>query len=101
MSLDKIWMVGLFQLIRETAFEFNAVLGGKTYLSTIEQIDFSGNKVDDLEIFKKQLYYFRSLKYIDMCDCGLQNSQMEGADGGISKCEICMEDKSRLMGNAH
>ncbi len=41
------------------------------------ELDISKHKVKDVDKFSKVISYFPNLTYIDMCDCGLGNDQME------------------------
>lgn len=52
-------------------------LYGAVYPYDTESIDISGTQVDNLEYLIGQLGKLDRLTYIDMCDCGLSNEQME------------------------
>ncbi len=67
----------LMNMYPDTVFRWDVVLGGNVYSSDVEEIDFSGNVVTDLDLFKTQISYFTNLNLIDMCDCGLDNGKME------------------------
>lgn len=58
-------------------FIWKTKLLGNTYSTDVEELDISNKEIDDFESFKKNISYFRALKKIDMCDCGLSNAQME------------------------
>lgn len=75
--LSKSLMKRLLNTYPRIYFEWSAELGNKAYYSDVTDIDISSYIVDDLESFKEQLQYLISIKYIDMCDCGLTNEQME------------------------
>lgn len=59
------------------SFDWKTQLLNKDYSSAATEIDISGTEISDLEGFKSQLHYLTNLEYIDMCDCGLTNLQME------------------------
>ncbi len=53
-------------------------LYGTVYPYDTERIDISGTAVEDIEYLAGQLSKLGRLTYVDMCDCGLSNEQMEG-----------------------
>ncbi len=58
-------------------FVWNVDLYGKEISSDDTEADINGIEVTDIEDLKTKLRLLDGLTYIDMCDCGLENEQME------------------------
>lgn len=61
----------------DVLFVWNTELLGKTYSTAVKELNLNNEKVKDFAEFKKQMSYFRNLGKAEMCDCGLENSEME------------------------
>lgn len=58
-------------------FGWNVDLYGVNISSDDEKADISGIQITDMDDLKKRLSVLDRLTYLDMCDCGLTNEQME------------------------
>lgn len=52
-------------------------LAGINVKSTDTRLDISNTEIDDFDGFLKKINFLPKLEYIDMCECGLSNEQME------------------------
>lgn len=60
-----------------TTAAYEIAIAGVTVMSDATELDISGNIVEDVDAFREALSQLNNLTYIDMCDCGLTNEQME------------------------
>lgn len=67
----------LCQSFPEVFFCFDFPLYGVEYSTDAEEIDISGNVLSDTEEAENLLLYFKKLKKLVMCDCGIENQMME------------------------
>lgn len=61
----------------EVFFRFDMTLYGETYSTDAEEIDISGNVLSDAGEAENLLLYFKRLKKLVMCDCGIKDEAME------------------------
>lgn len=61
----------------DVSFGWNIDIYGVSISSDDEKADISGIEITDMDDFKKRLSILDRLTYLDMCDCGLTNEQME------------------------
>jgi hypothetical protein len=61
----------------DCTFEWDFTMFGINVKTTDETVDMKEHKVTDLTLLRKNLGYLKNLKKIDMCRCGLSNTQME------------------------
>ncbi len=57
-------------------FDWNVKILDKTVNSSVEKLDFSNYKIEDLDSFKSELALLHNLKYLDMSDCNLSNEEL-------------------------
>lgn len=60
-----------------TTAEYDVEIADITVKSTVESLDLSGKTFDSPEALMEKLNELKSLKYVDMCDCGFSNEEME------------------------
>jgi len=75
--LEEDKMKAFMDAYPETDFVWNVNLLNMAIEPSVTQIDISEQKVEDFEGFKNTLRFLSNIVYIDMCDCGLSNEQME------------------------
>lgn len=75
LELDE--MTALKDIYPDIDFIWTVKLCGKEVSSDETELDISGIEITDIEDFKKHIKALDNLNYIDMCDCGLTNEQME------------------------
>ncbi len=75
LTLDE--MTELKNAYPSVRFVWNIDLYGNEISSDDSGADISGIEVTDIEDLKKKLSLLYDLTYIDMCDCGLSNEEME------------------------
>ncbi len=67
----------LTESCKNVYFKWNVDLCGLVIDSETTKADISTRTVDNFEDFKKLIKLLPKLTYLDMCDCGLSNEQME------------------------
>lgn len=75
LTLDE--MTSLKEAHPSVRFIWNVDLYGTELSSDDTEADISGIEITDIEALKTRLRLLYSLTYLDMCDCGLTNEQME------------------------
>ena len=75
LTLDE--MTSLKENYPSVRFIWNVDLYGTELSSDDKEADISGIVITDIEALKTRLRLLYSLTYLDMCDCGLTNEQME------------------------
>ena len=75
LTLDE--MTSLKENYPSVRFIWNVDLYGTELSSDDTEADISGIEITDIEDLKLRLRLLDSLTYLDMCDCGLTNEQME------------------------
>lgn len=75
LALDEMTL--LKEAYPSVRFVWNVDLYGTELSSDDTEADISGIEITDIEDLKLRLRLLDSLTYLDMCDCGLTNEQME------------------------
>lgn len=76
-SLTEEECKALCQDFPEVFFRFDMTVFNETYSTDAEEIDISGNVLSDAADAEKLLVYFKRLRKLVMCDCGIENEAME------------------------
>ncbi len=76
-SLELDEMTSLKDNYPDIDFSWTVELCGMEVSSEETELDISGIEITDIEDFEKRIKLLGKLVYIDMCDCGLTNEQME------------------------
>ncbi len=76
-TLSKSLMDSLTSTFPSVCFVWNIDLCDRAISSNDTEIVLSEYIIDDYITFKNSLKYLTKLKYIEMCDCGLDDNQME------------------------
>ena len=67
----------LMDVCKDVHFIWSVDLCGVVINHDTTEADISGKTIENFEEFKKKISLLPQLTYLDMCDCGLTNAQME------------------------
>ena len=69
--------LGLAQRFPGIEFVWDVPLFGRTFASDLEELDLRGIRMDGTETVEENLPYFRRIRKIILCDCGIPDEQMD------------------------
>jgi len=87
-GLDETAMRALYAALPEAELLWTVTLYGNAFESNIERMDLRGMKIKDLTEFREKADLFRSLTYVDMCECGPSNEEMDALNREFENIRI-------------